>query len=97
MELGIDMHGLESMCRAMYEGQDQKQREEAEKTLMPLGESAENVVACFSIISGSSEPLAQVFAAACLLKIADNHWTRIPEAQRVELWKFCYSLLAERG
>jgi len=72
---------LESLCETLYNTQDAAQRSQTEQMLRPFGTSTEYIPQCRAILDTSSNPFAQHFAAASLLKLLTEHSTLTPQVR----------------
>jgi exportin-7 len=72
---------LESLCETLYNTQDAAQRSQTEQMLRPFGTSTEYIPQCRAILDASSNPFAQHFAAASLLKLLTEHSTLTPQVR----------------
>ncbi len=77
---------LERWCEVMYvKANDAAQLAEAQRRIVPLGESAEFIPQCQYIVEHSTNSYALLIGAQSLTRLITTHWTSFTVPQRVEI------------
>lgn len=93
-----DLARVEALAEALYSAHDATQRSGAESQLLPLARCSTSLLPRFTwILSNSSNPYAQKFAAWALTKIVTANWAHIGTTERVQLRNYVLQCLANKG
>jgi hypothetical protein len=76
---------LETWCELMFTSKDPAQQQEAQRRIVPLGESAEFIPACQHIMEHSRNNYALMVGAQSLMRLITTHWTSFTVPQRIEI------------
>ena len=79
---------LERWCEVMFvKANDPAQMAEAQRRIVPLGESAEFIPQCQYIIEHSTSSYALLIGAQSLTRLITSHWNSFTIPQRVDIRK----------
>jgi exportin-7 len=76
---------LEGWCEALYGNSDPARLAEAQRRLVPLGESAEYIPQCQFIMEHSRNSYALLVGAQSLTRLITTHWNSFTVSQRVDI------------
>lgn len=88
---------VEILCKALYQGANQVERNEAQQQLLTLTTSAEYIPQCQFILDNSELFFAQVVASTSLENLVTQFWNNFTLEQKVDLRNYVLNYLATRA
>ena len=87
MDAGSEtLASIRMYCQVMYvKANDPVQLAEAQRRIVPLGESAECIPLCQHVIEHSTKPYALLVGAHSLTRLITSHWNSFTVQQRVDI------------
>ena len=76
---------IEGWCELLYNKSSSAQLAEAQRRLVPLGESAEYIPQCQFIMEHSRNSYALLVGAQSLTRLLTTHWNSFTVSQRVDI------------
>lgn len=88
---------VENLCKALYQGTNSSQRNEAQQQLLTLQSSIDFIPQCQFILDHSSQPYAQIVASSSLESLVTNFWINFTIPQKLNLHNYILGYLASHA
>ena len=93
----VQLGQVEALCEALYNGNSQNQRIEAQQKLLTLQSSADFIPQCQFILDNSSQPYAQLLASTSLEVLITQFWNNFSAEQKIEVRNYVLNYLASHA
>eukprot|EP01039_Chlorochromonas_danica_P010658 gene10658-11818_t len=88
---------VETLCKALYQGTNSHQRNEAQQQLLTLQSSIDFIPQCQFILDHSNLPYAQIVASSSLESLVTQFWVNFTIPQKVNLHNYILAYLANHA